>query len=92
MTYRSESRQRLLRLVEAAGERPLEWQDPRRLAAEVGAERSSVFRDLKNLEEAGWMEANEAGFWRLSPKLTRIAERLRREIGEIHRTYLGDGQ
>ena len=82
------SQQTLLRVIEALGARPLEWQTRAEL---VGAStRDQTYRALRNLELAGWAEQGDAG-WRLTPKVVRLAERTRLAIAEIHRTYLEEG-
>ena len=86
----SASQQTLLQVLEALGERPLEWQAQAALVERVGATRDQTHRALVNLEIAGWAE-QAVGGWRLTPKLVRIAERTRLAIAEIHRTYLEDG-
>ena len=37
---------------------------------------------------AGWAEQTPAGWWRLTPHVTQIAERLRVQIAEAHGRYL----
>ena len=88
-SYISASQQRLLAVLAALADRPLESFDPASLARATGASYNAVFRDLKNLEAAGWAEQCLGG-WRIAPKLTRFSEGLRLQIAALHHTYLGD--
>ena len=88
--YVNVSQQTLLRVLEALGAHPLEWQAQLDLVASVGATRDQTYRALRNLEAAGWAESAGGGRWRLAPKVSLIAERTRLAIAEIHRTYLED--
>lgn len=88
--YVNVSQQTLLRVLEALGAQPLEWQAQADLVARTGATRDQTYRALRNLETSGWAESAGGGRWRLTPKVVGIAERTRLAIAEIHRRYLED--
>ena len=85
--YASRSQQLLMQVVECLAVEPLTPQSRARLAETTGASPDQVYRTLKNLELGGWVCVSSNG-WRLSPRITQLAERLRLAIGSIHRTYL----
>ena len=86
--YRSANQQILLEVVEVLSRQPFEPTPLARLAKQVHASRDPVFRAVKNLELAGWAEQTPGGGWRLTPLITRISERTRLAIADLHRTYL----
>lgn len=87
-SYKNDGQQRLVAVVEALAENLIEG----RTASEVGEaiETSAVqaFRTLKNLEIAGWAEQLSTGYWRLSPTVTRISDRVRQTLADYHHRYL----
>ncbi len=87
-TYWSRGQQTVLRVVGILGERPLEGVLLADVAERAGATRDQVFRALKNLELAGWAERGAGGGWRLRPEVTRLSERVRVAIADLHRSYL----
>ena len=86
--YRSDSQQTLLATLDVLGERPLEPRPLTELVDRVGAKRDQVFRALQNAQIAGWAEQTPGGGWRLASMVTRISERTRLAIADLHRAYL----
>lgn len=89
--YRSDSQQTLLAVLDVLGERPLEPLPLADLVDRIGAKRDQVFRAVKNLQIAGWVDQTPGG-WRLTPLATRWSERVRVVIADLHRTYLALGE
>ena len=87
--YLSTSQQRLLRVLNHLAERPLQSFSVNVLAEGLGEPYNAIFRDLRNLEFSGWVISRD-GAWGIAPRLTRLAERLRLDIAELHHTYLGE--
>lgn len=85
--YTNESQQLLIRIVKELSREPLAGRGQSELADTLGESRDRVFRAVKNLEAAGWMEEGDGG-WRLAPGLTVISEKLRVAIADLHRKYL----
>ncbi len=89
--YVNEGGRRALAAVEVLAERPLASIDPDRLAERLGCQRDGAFRALKTLEAAGWAEpAPDGKGWRISPHASRLSERVRLAVADLHRAYLGD--
>lgn len=55
--------------------------------APIEASRDQIFRALWNLQKAGWVQTCNEGYL-LAPELTRLSDRLRLRLVEIHRQYL----
>ena len=61
---------------------------------------TAVFRDLKNLEAAGWAQKMESGTWRMSPafaELLRVVQRnimtVMEKVNRLNIEYIqGEGQ
>ena len=86
--YISPSAQVLLAVVTELARRPLEPQAAVSLSERVGSQRDQVFRALKNLQAAEWVEQLPGG-WRLAPGIVHISERYRLALADAHRQYLG---
>ena len=93
--YISNPQQLLLRVLDILSGAALESTTREEVSRALAAggdtpSRDQVFRALKNLEHSGWAEQTRHG-WRLTRRLTRISERLRLAIADLHRAYLGQG-
>ena len=86
--YISNAQQTLLTVLRSLGHQPLSPQSASDIAEAQKIPKDSVFRALKNLEEAGWAEQLPGGAWRLTPTLTQISERLRLQLAQMHQHYL----
>ena len=68
------SQQRLLVAVEKLVEKSVEGMSNKALAHELRTTETNICRDLKILEDHGWIEkSNTNGKWRMSPKFGRFA-------------------
>ena len=90
--YISTGQQTLLSVIEVLARQPLRGMSLAEVrdGAEHAPSRDQVFRALKNLAAAGWVEQERGGDWRLTPRITFISERCRLAIGDLHRAYLGE--
>ena len=89
--YTNDSQQRVFAAVEALSRRLFDGLTADELTELLDTPRDQVYRTLRNLGEAGWAEQGPGGRWRLTPKMTALAERVRIAIADLHRTYLGEG-
>ena len=89
--YTSTSQQRLLSVLEYLAATPFTAFRVDEIAKELGESRNAVFRDLKNLELAGFAE-NHGSAWRVSPKITRFSEAVRLTLADLHQKYLEAGK
>ena len=85
--YTSAQQQLLLQVIDSLSADPLEPKPLASLVDATGANRDKVFRTCQNLVEAGWAGQVSGGYL-LSPNLTKIAERLRLSIAQLHYRYL----
>ena len=74
--------QALLKVLDALGERPLDALTVEGLAGDLRLARGMVLRTLETAEKAGWVEQAPQGRWRLTPRVTRMSERLRLAMAE----------
>ncbi|MDE2640192.1 MAG: hypothetical protein OXI03_06375 [Chloroflexota bacterium] len=86
--YVSGGQQTLIAVVEALAARPLNPPDLAQVAAAVGRSRDQTYRSLKNLDRGGWAEQTPGGGWRLTPRVTQLAERFRLALADTYRLYL----
>ena len=86
--YISSSQQTLLYVLDVLGDQPLTPIGVKSIVERLNIKRDSVFRALKNLEAGGWAEQTPDGNWRLTPRLTRLSEKVRVAIAHLHHTYL----
>ncbi len=87
-TYKNEAQQNLVRMVEYLAEDILQAKTQKELAEALGISKDQAFRTLWNLKDRGWAEESANGF-RLSPRLTMIADKLRRAVADTLDAYLG---
>lgn len=88
--YKNEAQQNLIRVVEYLAEDILQAKTQKELAEALDISKDQAFRTLWNLKDRGWIEESANGF-RLSPRLTMIADRLRQAVADTLRSYLGQG-
>ena len=87
-SYENKSQRALMAVVEALAATPLAPQTTEELHRKVkGPSKDQVWRALQNLEAQGWAEKRGGG-WAVSPRLTRLSERLRIDIAQAHHAYL----
>lgn len=89
--YANQSQQTLIAVVEYLAS-PANLLLPRTvkdIQAGLGgtASRDQVFRTVQTLTGAGWVEEAGSGYV-LAPDLTRLADRLRHKLINLHRAYL----
>jgi len=93
--YRSESKQRLLKVLVHLGGNEVNGLAPSQISKALGIEPSSVTSDLANLYLAGLAEQiPETGRWRLSPVLPQIGvamlatvDRAERRVAEVRQRF-----
>ena len=87
--YTNGSQQCLIAVIEQLSRNMLNPQTVTDIAAALHPEynKDPVFRALWNLEKAGWVLKQGAGYT-LSPDLTKLADRLRLALIETNRKYL----
>ena len=86
--YENKSQRHLMVVVEALAATPLAPQTTEELHRQIkGVSKDQVWRALQNLEAQGWAEKRGGG-WAVSPRLTRLSERLRIDIAQAHHAYL----
>ena len=90
MSYASASQQHLLQVLEilAEADNPFAGLPLKHIVGDFDGDRSQTFRALKNLESAGWAEQVPGGAWRVTPRIGRIAERVRRALNDLGAAYL----
>ena len=88
-SYENKSQRALMAVVEALAATPLAPQTTEALQrkAQGRISKDQVWRALQNLEAQGWAEKRGGG-WAVSPRLTRLSERLRIDIAQAHHAYL----
>ena len=87
-TYENKSQRHLMVVVEALAATPLVPQTTEELHRKIkGVSKDQVWRTLQNLDAQGWAEKRGGG-WAVSPRLTRLSERLRIDIAQAHHSYL----
>lgn len=64
---------RLLKVIEALSGHEVFGTRLKDIAEAVGAGTPTVLRDLQTLAAGGWARQDDAGKWRLGPKLVQIA-------------------
>ena len=87
--YENKSQQHLMLVVETLAATPLAPQTTEEVHRNAGRgiSKDQVWRALQNLEAKGWAEKRGGG-WAVSPRLTRLSERLRIDIAQAHHAYL----
>lgn len=88
--YHNSSQNNLMAVTEALAATPIAPQTLEQLHAKLrrrGVSKDQVYRTLQNLEAHGWVEKRGGG-WAVSPNLSRLSERVRIDLGEIHHKYL----
>jgi len=90
MSYSSASQQHLLQVLEilAGADNPFVGMPLKHIVGDLDGDRSQTFRALKNMESAGWAEQTPGGNWRVTPRIGRIAERVRRALNDLGAAYL----
>jgi len=88
-TYITESQQNMGRVVEYMAQDILIPKSQKELMETLNLSRDQAFRTIWNLMHLGWVEEN-AGAYRLSPKLTTISDRLRLAVADTIRKYIPD--
>lgn len=68
MSEKVNSQGRLLQIVERLTQNQILGMSNKRLAGELGVSEANICRDMKILEEHGWVEKISGGAWRMSPK------------------------
>lgn len=86
--HRNEAQQRLLAVLTALANHAVEGASATTISVEAEVERTQAFRALCNLEIAGWAEQGPGGAWRVTPLASLLAEKIRRELADIHSVYL----
>ena len=86
--YTNTSQQLLISITRELAHLPLEPRSIEDLMAATGASRDKVFRTLKNLEAGDWAVQLSGGGWRLAPNISRISERMRLAVANLHHQYL----
>ena len=92
--YTNDAQQRMLRLIDRLIGHEVWGINAVDLAVKIDASQSTVFRDLKNLEEAGWAEQMPDGRWRLSVNAAKLLRRINdgiaaalTKVNEARRSY-----
>lgn len=92
--YTNEAQQRLLQVIEHLSGNELDGIGASDVARSMDKSSTAIFRDLKNLETAGWAEQVDGG-WRLTPYAAKILRRISdminstmRKVNELHKNYL----
>ena len=87
--YENKSQQHLMLVVEVLAATPLAPQTTEELHRQIKGRisKDQVWRALQNMEAKGWAEKRGGG-WAVSPRLTRLSERLRIDIAQAHHAYL----
>ena len=86
-TYITESQQNMGRVVEYMAQDILIPKSQKELMETLNLSRDQAFRTIWNLMYLGWVEEN-AGAYRLSPKMTMISDRLRLAVADTIRKYI----
>ena len=92
MSYNSASQQHLLAVLEILIEADNPFAGLPLKAIVADGDRSQTFRALKNLESAGWAEQTPGGAWRVTPRIGRLSERVRRALNDLGAAYLSPGE
>lgn len=92
--YSNDAQQRLLRLIDRLIGHEVSGINAIDLASMIDASQPTVYRDLKNLEEAGWAEQLPDGRWRICVNAARLLRRINdgiaaalTKVNEARRTY-----
>ena len=85
------SQRTLVAVVEALSELPLRGMDAAAVRERTGISRDRAYRTLATLESCGWAVRTGVGGWRLTPRVTRVSERLRAALSEEISAHLGAG-
>lgn len=87
--YTNKAQQRILHIIEVLAGNELEGLPLKEVAKEADQSIHSAYRDLKNLEDAGWAEQRENTHWRLTPRaaapLRKIQENIHSLMGQVNR-------
>lgn len=88
-SYTSTTQQRVLRTLKALFGFEITGITTQDLAKRLEMSSSKTFKDLKNLEEAGFAEQLQNKKWRVSPNLGKEALKILKHIDE-HQKYFDD--
>ena len=89
--YRNESQQNLMRIVEFLATDIVRPSTVQEIVDALEIPYSKVNWTLHNLLQNGWAEQKANG-WRLSPRISRIADSVRTSLDATVRQYLVNGQ
>jgi len=90
-TYTNENQQNLCSVVEYLSEDIIQPKTLKEIHEALGLSRDQAFRTMWNLKDRGWVEETARGY-RLSPRIVKIADRLRLAVADTLREYLGSSQ
>lgn len=88
--YHSEAMRALVKVVEVLAPLVLQGATHEELVRATGCSRGRVYRALKNLEAAEWVEQADK-VWRVTPRLTLLADGVRRALADASQRWLGAG-
>lgn len=74
--YVCDSQQRILKTIDALVGHEVDGISAKDVAAQTGANGATAFRDLQNLQLAGWAEQLEDGGWRISVNAAKMLRRV----------------
>lgn len=96
--YTSNSQQRVLAVLGVLVQAGLQGVRAGEIAEAVNISRDKVTRDVTNLVQAGWVEADTetTGVWRVTAKISRMAfavmqdlETMQSRMDEMRKRYIG---
>ncbi len=95
--YTNKSQQRICQLIEALSGYEEKGRTLKDLAGDLKTPPTMTFRDLKNLEEIGWVR-EAGGRWYMTPQAAEPAVRIQRnldslmdKVQRLHQDYLRGG-
>lgn len=95
--YNCTSQQRILSLVETLAGNEIDGLSVTEISKRMNCSTSAAFRDLNNLESAGWAECLQDNKWRLTVKTAHLLRKVTdnintmlKKVNQVHNAFLHD--
>lgn len=90
-SYVNEAQQRMLQVIEHLAGNELDGISAAEIARKMEKSSTAIFRDLKNLEAAGWAQKLDGAGWSLTPYaakiMRKIADTINRTMSRVNQLH-----